>query len=46
MCKKENHFQIFLLFAIEMAILSVYFAEKDLDPLGVNSTNSKLNKKN
>jgi len=34
MCKK-NHFQIFLLFAIEMAVLSVFFAGKGLGPLGV-----------
>jgi len=34
MCKK-NHFQIFLFFAIEMAVLSVFFTEKDLGPLGV-----------
>jgi len=34
MCK-INNFQIFYLFAIEMAVLSVCFAEKGLGPLGV-----------
>jgi len=34
MCKKNN-FQLFLLFAIEMAVLSVFFAEKGLGPSGV-----------
>jgi len=34
MCKK-NHFQIFLLFAIEMAVLRVFLQEKGLGPLGV-----------
>jgi len=35
MCK-QNNFQIFLLFAIEMAVLSVFSQKKGLDPLGVN----------
>jgi len=35
MCKKNN-FQIFWLFAIEMAILSVFFANKGLGPLEVS----------
>jgi len=35
MCK-INYFQIFYLFAIEMAVLSVCFAEKGLGPLGAN----------
>jgi len=34
MCKKNN-FQNFLLFAIEMAVLSVILAKKGLGPLGV-----------
>jgi len=36
MCK-ENNFQVFLLFPIEMIVLSVLFAEKGLGPLGVNA---------
>jgi len=35
MCKQIN-FQIFLLFAIEMAVLSVFSQKKSLGPLGVN----------
>jgi len=35
MCKKNN-FQIFLLFATEMAVLSVFSQKKGLGPLGVN----------
>jgi len=31
----KNKFQIFLLFAIEMAVLSVLLVEKGLGPLGV-----------
>jgi len=34
MCK-TNNFQIFLLFAIEMAVLSVFSQKKGLGPLGV-----------
>jgi len=34
MCKKNN-FQIFLLFAIEMEVLSVFLKKKGLGPLGV-----------
>jgi len=34
MCKKK--FQIFLLFAIEMAVLSGFSQKKGLGPLGVN----------
>jgi len=34
MCK-QNNFQIFLLFAIEMAVLSVFLQKKDLGPVGV-----------
>jgi len=34
MCKKNN-FQKFLLFAIEMAVLSVFLQKKGLGPLGV-----------
>jgi len=33
MCK-QNNFQIFLLFAIEMAVLSVFSQKKGLGPLG------------
>jgi len=32
MCKKKNNFQISLLFAIELAALSDFFAKKDLGP--------------
>jgi len=35
MCKKNN-FQILLLFAIEMAVLSGFLQKKGLEPLGVN----------
>jgi len=35
MCKRNN-FQIFLLIAIEMAVLSVFSQKKGLGPLGVN----------
>jgi len=35
MCK-QNNVQIFLLFAIEMAGLSVFSQKKGLGPLGVN----------
>jgi len=34
MCK-QNNFQIFLLFAIEMEVLSVFSQKKGLGPLGV-----------
>jgi len=34
MCK-QNNFQIVLLFAIEMAVLSVFLQKKGLGPLGV-----------
>jgi len=34
MCQKNN-FQIFLLIAIEMAVLSVFSQKKGLGPLGV-----------
>jgi len=34
MCKKNN-FQIFLLIAIEMAVLNVFPQKKGLGPLGV-----------
>jgi len=34
MCRKDN-FQILLLFAIEIAVLNVFFQKKDLGPLGV-----------
>jgi len=34
MCKKSN-FQNFLLFAVEMAVLSVFSQKKGLGPLGV-----------
>jgi len=34
MCKK-NIFQILLLFAIEMAVLSVFWQKKGLGPLGI-----------
>jgi len=37
MCK-INNFQSFYLFAIEMAVLSVFFVEKGLGPLGVKVT--------
>jgi len=33
---KKNNFQMFLLFAIEMAVLSVFLQKKGLGPLGVN----------
>jgi hypothetical protein len=33
---KKNIFLIFLLFAIEMAVLSVFWQKKGLGPLGVN----------
>jgi len=36
-CSKNNNFQFFLLFAIEMAVLSVFLQKKDLGPLGVKS---------
>jgi len=36
MCKKNN-FQILLLIAIEMAVLSVFLQKKGLGPLGVNN---------
>jgi len=36
MCQKNN-FQMFLLIAIEMAVLSVFSKKKDLGPLGVNN---------
>jgi len=36
MCKKENNSIFFVLFAIEMTVLSVFFAEKGLGRLGVN----------
>jgi len=32
---KQNNFQIFLLFAKEMAVLSVFLQKKGLGPLGV-----------
>jgi len=35
-CAKKNNFQIFLLFAIEMAVLGVFLQKKGLGPLGVN----------
>jgi len=35
-CAKINNFQIFLLIAIEMAILSVFLQKKGLGSLGVN----------
>jgi len=35
MCK-QNNFQLFLLFAIEMAVLSVFSQKEGLGPLGVN----------
>jgi len=38
MCK-TNHFQIILLIAIEMAILSVFSQKKGLGPLGVKYIN-------
>jgi len=34
--EKNNNFQIFLLFAIEIAVLSVFSHIKGLGPLGVN----------
>jgi len=36
---KNNNFQIFLLFAIEVAVLSVFWQKKKkgLGPLGINS---------
>jgi len=34
-CAKKNNFQIFLLFDIEMAVLSVFSQKKGLGPLGV-----------
>jgi len=37
-CKKNN-FQIFLLFILEMAVLSVFLQKKGLDPLGVKGLN-------
>jgi len=37
MCK-QNNFQIFLLFAIEMAVLSIFSQKKGLGPLGVNQS--------
>jgi len=36
MCKIKK-FQIFLLIAIEMAVLSVFLQKKGLGPLGVNA---------
>jgi len=33
---KKTNFQIFLLFAIKMAVLSVFLQKKGLGPLGVN----------
>jgi len=38
MCKKNN-FQIFLFFAIEMAVLSVFSQKKGLGPLGIKGHN-------
>jgi len=35
MCKKNN-FQIILLIAIKMAVLSIFSQKKGLGPLGVN----------
>jgi len=40
MCKKNN-FQIVLLIAIEMAVLSVFSKKGGLGPLGVMNKNSK-----
>jgi len=37
MCKKNN-FQFFLLFAIKMAVLSVFRQKKGLGPFGVKKT--------
>jgi len=39
---KNNNFQIFLLFAIEMAVLSTFWRNKGLGPLGVNKSNRWL----
>jgi len=41
MCK-QNNFKIFLLFAIEMAVLSVFLQKKGLGPLGVNWSSTNL----
>jgi len=35
---QRKQFQIFLLFAIEMAVLSVFLQKKGLGPLGVKHT--------
>jgi len=37
-CEKTNNLIFFLLFAIEMAVLSVFLEKKGLGPLGVNHT--------
>jgi len=44
--QKRNIFQFFLLFAIEMAVFSVFWVEKGLGPIGVkmSSTNYLLDK--
>jgi len=42
MCKKNN-FQIFLLFAIKMTVLSAFLLKKGLGPLGVKHA-QKMNK--
>jgi len=36
--QKKDNFQVFLLFAIEMAVLSIFSQKKGLGPLGVKST--------
>jgi len=37
--QKKNNFQIFLLIATGMAVLSVFLQKKCLGPLGVKTTN-------